>query len=312
MNQFDRITVTVQAWWAKPLNSSSGTASYMMRGGEVAYQYIGKTNLRAKELEDFMLEQKDVLIDDPEVLREKVKGKSPETRISVTVKKEERGVSRVVKGVRGALRHSIMQILHQKGIPYCSPTMKEKFQGSEETTLLKGEHLMGSCGEEPCPIRQLFGMLGEESPMRVWSDVIIQTERPSANIIPQKGLAFVHNSTENRHQARRDKKSLQDFSEQYFSGEFNYYVELTKESHWWLIGLLVEGILGITHLGRGSNAGYGRIEVKSLAYEKVSLERKLGPENDEGKMIVIEEERIENLNDNLSKVMEAWQKYSKK
>ncbi|MFW9921934.1 MAG: RAMP superfamily CRISPR-associated protein [Candidatus Thorarchaeota archaeon] len=296
----------------KPLNSSSGTASYLMRGGEVAYQYLGKTNIPVKELEEFLLTQKDTVVDDPEVLREKAKGKSPETKISVTVKKEERGVSRVVKGVRGALRHSIMHILHQKGIPYCSPTMKEKFQGSEKSTLLEGEHLMGGCGEEPCPIRQLFGMLGEESPVRVWSDVIIQTERPSANIIPQKGLAFVHTSTENRHQARRDKKSLQDFSEQYFSGEFSYYVEFTKESLSWLIGLLVEGILGINHLGRGSNAGYGRVEIKSIAYEKVTVERKLGPENGEGKMIVIEEERTENLNNNLSKVREAWQKYSKK
>ncbi|MGC9778301.1 MAG: hypothetical protein HZR80_03575 [Candidatus Heimdallarchaeota archaeon] len=306
---FNRITIKVQAWWAKPLNISSGTSSFLMRGGEIPYQYQGKTNVKVLDLEEFLQLNKDLILDDFNTLHIKAKEKKPEAKIQVSILKEERGVSRVVKGVRGAIRHSIMNILFQREIEYCSSTTKERFKGTDNPTLLSGEHLMGKCGENPCPIRQLFGMLGEESPIRVWSDVIVQTDKPINNITKRKGISFVHVALETRHQARRDKKPLQNFSEQYFSGAFCFYIEFSKKLPNWLIGLLIEGILSVTHLGRGHNSGYGRLEVKEITLEKVSYQRILGQENS-GSIEIIEKETTENQNYKLQESLDAWQKHN--
>jgi len=310
MKTFNRITVTAQAWFTKTLNGSSGSSSFLMRGGEIPYSYIGRTNVKVAELEEFLAQNKDLVFDDYNDLRVRAEGKKVDAKIQVTILKEEKGVSRVVKGVRGAIRHSIMNILHKKNIEYCSPTMKTEFAGSGKPTLLEHEHLMGKCDDTPCPIRQLFGILGEESKIRVWSDVLIQTDKSFEKIIKQNGLSFVYVSTENRHASRRDKKTLQDFSEQYFSGEFHFHIEFTKELPSWLLGLLVEGILSMTNLGKGGNSGYGRLEIKDIAFERITFERKLGQDNGEGKLAIIESEEKENLNERLSGVLEAWQKHN--
>lgn len=308
MKEFNRITVKVYAWFTKTLNGSSGTSSFLMKGGEVPYQYQGKTNVKVSELEDFLLTHKDFILEDFNELRVKAEEKKKDARIQINLVKKEHGSSRVVKGVRGAIRHSIMEILHSKGIEYCSPTMKERFQGNNEPTLLVNEHLMGKCGENPCPIRQLFGLLGEKSPIKIWSDVLIQTDKSRSKITPQKGLSFVHVSTETRHASRRDGKTLQDFSEQYFSGEFQFYIEFAKELPTWLLGMLIKGVLSMIHLGRGSNSGYGRLEIKDIAFERVTFERTLGAENN-GKIAIVEEERIVPQNQFLQECLDAWKTY---
>ena len=307
--QFNRLTVKVYAWFAKPLNGSSGKSkgSFLMKGGEIPYKFKGIINVSIGKLEKFIELNRNDILDNIEDLRLRAESKHPDTKIAVTILKDDIGISRVVKGMRGALRHNIMNILHQKDISYCIPTSKERFQKSEELTYLNGEHLMGKCGENPCPIRQLFGILGEESPIKIWSDVIVQAKDKVAitNILPQKGLAFVHTSTEIRHASRRDKKTLQDFTEQYFSGEFQFYIEYTKDLPKWLIGLLVEGIFNLTNIGRGSNSGYGRLSIKEMTFEQVSLERTFGKESN-GRMAILEEESTINKNDFLKECLEIW------
>ncbi len=306
---FNRLTVKVYAWFTKTLNGSSGKSSFLMKGGDVPYQFQGRTNVKVSELEEFLLTNKDLILDDFNELKVKAEGKENDAKIQVFTLKEELGSSRMVKGVRGAIRHSIMEILHNRGIEYCSPTMKERFQGNNEPTLLINEHLMGKCGENPCPVRQLFGMLGEKSPIRVWTDALVQTDKPSNKITAQKGLSFVHVSTENRHASRRDGKVLQDFSEQYFSGEFQFYVEFSESLPQWLLGLLIDGIFSLKYLGRGENSGYGRLEIKNVSYEKIVFERKLGQENGDGKLAIIEEERTTYQNQLLQECLDAWKTY---
>ncbi|MBN1331255.1 MAG: hypothetical protein JXA54_17435 [Candidatus Heimdallarchaeota archaeon] len=279
-----------------------------MKGGEIPYQYQGKTNIKASELESFLQENSTLVLDDVSVLRAKAGGMKDDVKIQFNILKEELGSSRVVKGVRGALRHSIMELLHQKGIAYCSPTMKEQFQGNNESTLLPNEHLLGKCGNDPCPIRQLFGMLGETSPIKVWSDVLVQTDKSSDKITSQKGMSFAHISTENHHASRRDGKVIQDFSEQYFSGMFQFYVEFSDNLPQWLLGMLIEGILSMNHLGRGSNTGYGRLEIKELTFEHVIFERKLGVEKN-GKVAIIEEEQTELKNQFIQECLDAWKNH---
>ncbi len=306
---FNRLTVKVYAWFTKTLNGSSGSSSFLMKGGNVPYQFQGRTNVKVSEIEEFLSLNKDLILDDLTELRAKVEGKKSDSKIQIITLKEELGSSRVVKGVRGAIRHSIMEILHNRGIEYCSPTMKERFKSNDEPTLLINEHLMGKCGENPCAVRQLFGMLGEKSCIRIWTDALVQTDKPLNKITTQKGLSFVHVSTENRHASRRDGKVLQDFSEQYFSGEFQFYVEFSDNLPQWLLGLLIDGILSLKHLGRGSNSGYGRLEIKDVSYEKIVFERKLGQENGDGRLSIIEVERTKSQNKLLQECLDAWKTY---
>jgi len=307
-NEFNRITVKAQLWWGKPLNGTNGNKSYLMRGGEVPYKYEGRATVQAGELEEFIEENKEHIIDDLEKLRKKAAGKAPSASMHVITLVEARGVSRMVKGIRGAIRHRIMKILHKKGIEYCSPTQKEEFQGTKEPTLLSGEHLMDECREEPCPIRQLFGTWNKESTIRVWSDVIVETDKPTEKIYQQKGLSFAYVSMEERHVERRDRKTLQNFVEQYLSGEFQFYIEYNQKLPEWLVGLLLEGILAVDSLGNGRSAGYGRVEIKDISFEQITLERKLGKETN-GKIAIIEEEKIINQNNKLAECLTAWNNY---
>jgi len=151
--------------------------------------------------------------------------------------------------------------------------------------------------------------LGEESPIRVWSDTIIQMDKPVEKVTQQNGKSFVYVSTEIRHAARRDRKPLIDFSEQYFSGEFRFYVEFARELPEWLLGLLFEGILGIRQIGRGNNSGYGRVEIKDITFEQITFERKLGQEC-EGRIAIIEEEIAVNLNNKIEEYLAAWHKHN--
>jgi len=308
-NKFKRITVKAQLWWGKPLNGTNGKKSFLMRGGDVMYYYEGRSTVQVKKLKEFIEENQGIILDDVETVRAKAAEKTPTANIHVTTLEKATGVSRMIKGVRGALRHSIMKILHQKGIEYCAPTQKKEFQGTGETTLLDGEHLMNECGEKPCPIRQLFGTWNEESIIRVWSDVMVETDKPLEKIRRQKGISFAYVSMEERHAARRDKKTLQNFLEQYMSGEFQFYIEFSKELPDWLIGLLLDGVLAVNNIGNGGNAGYGRLEIKDISFEQIILERKLGKERN-GRIAIIEDEQISCQNNKLEECLTAWKNHN--
>jgi hypothetical protein len=309
MKQFTRLTVKVQAHFMKTLNSSSGKNTYLMRGVEVPYKFRGKTDVKVSNFPEFITENKERILDDIKELTTKAKGKKPDSKIKISILKDTHGISRVVKGIRGALRHSILNILYEKGISYCSPTQKKQFQ-TGESTLLDGEHLMDSCKDNPCPISRLFGTINKKSPIRVWSDLLVQAKEhlDLSNIISQKGITFVHISTENRHQARRDKKALQDFFEQHFSGEFQFYIEFSEELPEWLLGLLDQGILNLTTIGRGSNSGYGRFTINSVLCEQVLFERKLGAETN-GRIAINEVEKTTNQNHKLQEWVNSWEKH---
>ncbi|MHA1125524.1 MAG: RAMP superfamily CRISPR-associated protein [Candidatus Heimdallarchaeota archaeon] len=308
-NEFKRITVKAQIWWGKPLNGTNGKKSFLMKGGEVSYEYEGRAKVQVSKLEEFIKENKEKILDELEMVREKAGKKKPSESIYVTTLVEKSGTSRMIKGIRGAIRHRVMKILYEKNIDYCVPTQKKEFQGTKEPTLLDGEHLMDGCGENPCPIKQLFGTWNKESSIRVWSDVIVESETPIEKIRRKKGIAFGYSSMEERHAARRDRKTLQNFLEQYISSEFQFYIEYDKELPNWLIGLLLEGILSVSNLGNGRSAGYGRVEIKEIAFEKITFERKLGKETN-GRIAIIEDEQIVSQNKKVEEYLTAWSKHN--
>ena len=113
---------------------------------------------------------------------------------------------------------------------------------------------------------------------------------------------------EERHAARRDRKTLQNFIEQYLSGEFQFYIEYSKELPDWLLGLLLEGTLAVNNIGNGRSTGYGRVEIKDVSFEHITLERKLGEETN-GKIAIIEEEQTINRNNELAECLKAWKNH---
>ncbi|MFX0094176.1 MAG: hypothetical protein ACFFBD_20730, partial [Candidatus Hodarchaeota archaeon] len=71
-----------------------------------------------------------------------------------------------------------------------------------------------------------------------------------------------------------DGKSIQDFGEKYFSGHFTFEINVSRCTAEQL-GLLIQSVLRIEKLGRGYNAGYGRIEVKAIQLVDRQITRSL-------------------------------------
>ncbi|MFW9904680.1 MAG: hypothetical protein ACFFFH_10130 [Candidatus Thorarchaeota archaeon] len=166
-----------------------------------------------------------------------------------------------LKGLRGAVRHKIMEISQNVGIEVCHTTDKETDKHGN-MLLPKGFHLLGSCQEnEECIVHQLFGSKSNEGILRFWANPIANITEKTA-IVDDK-IQRVHISTENRINLTYDRKSVQDFKERYFSGNFEFEIDVTNCSPP-QIGLLIEAIMNLEQYGRGFNSGYGKIKVKKF------------------------------------------------
>ena len=64
------------------------------------------------------------------------------------------------------------------------------------------------------------------------------------------------------------------------------------------------------NLGRGSNSGYGRLEIKDIGFEKVTLERKLGQETKDGRIAIVEDETSISQNELLQEGLDTWRVYN--
>ena len=179
-------------------------------------------------------------------------------------KKEQTGRTQTyfIKGLRGAVRHQVMKICMENGLEVCHTSDKEtdKYGNS---LLPQGFHLIGACkgnGEE-CIVHQVFGSKGNEGRISVCADPITSVSQTTAKT-PDK-LQNVHIATENRNVKSFNGKSIQDFGERYFSGEFTFEIDVTECTRTQL-GLLIESVMNMRKLGRGFNSGYGHIQVKQF------------------------------------------------
>ncbi|MFW9854178.1 MAG: hypothetical protein ACFFFG_03930 [Candidatus Thorarchaeota archaeon] len=129
--------------------------------------------------------------------------------------------------------------------------------------LPEGLHLLGSClaGEKECILHQIFGSKGIEGKISVYADPIASISHKTARL--SESIQHVHIASENRINLTYDGKTTQDFKERYFSGYFNFEIDVTHCSPQ-QIGLVIEGAVAFDRLGRGFNTGYGRVEVKKL------------------------------------------------
>ena len=210
-----------------------------------------------------------------------------------------------IKGLRGALRHQVMKICRDFGLEVCHTSDKETDKHGNRL-LPQGFHLTGACKDngDECIIHQVFGSKRNEGIISVCADPITSITEVTAKT-PVK-LQKVHIATENRIVKSFDGKSIQDFGERYFSGDFTFEIEVTRcndEQR----GLLIESIMNLQKLGRGFNSGYGRIQVMRFQLLIRSITRV--PEW-EGESFVVKE-RISETSEKeaVLTALDAWNQY---
>lgn len=222
-------------------------------------------------------------------------------------KKEKKAKTKTywIKGLRGALRHQVMKICREIGLEICHTSDKEADKHGN-SLLPNGFHLIGACkgnGDE-CIVHQVFGSKGNEGQISVYADPITSINHATAKV-PVK-LQNVHIATENRMVKSFDGKSIQDFGERYFSGEFTFEIDVTRCNKKQL-GLLIQSIMNLQKFGRGFNSGYGRIQVKRFQLLTRSIAR--FPEWKEENFIVKEEIIEKSKKKAVFDAIDAWHQY---
>ncbi|MFQ5980934.1 MAG: RAMP superfamily CRISPR-associated protein [Candidatus Heimdallarchaeota archaeon] len=220
-------------------------------------------------------------------------------------KKEAEVFTYLIKGLRGAIRHSAMSILYELDIEACHSSDKET--DKEGNSLIPhGFHLLGSCvGNGECLIHQIFGSKGHKSLISVYADPIGAIKHKTAQL--DQTVQKVHMTTENRVNISFEGKSIQNFGEQSFSGYFSFEIDVTELNSLQL-GFILQCILGIEKLGRGFNAGYGHVEVKEFQLLNRITEKR--PKWQENKFKILKEIQEESLKKEVESAMQEWENSS--
>lgn len=210
-----------------------------------------------------------------------------------------------IKGLKGAVRRSIMQLCHSAGLEICHTSDKREDKKGN-SFLPEGFHLLGSCrGNGGCIVHQIFGSMGQKGLVSFYVPPIASVPHKTAKAKVE--VQFVHIATENRHCRGFDDRTIQDFGERYFSGEFFFEIDVTLLSQE-QVGLLLEAILRLRKLGRGFNSGYGRIKV--LEFQLTEREVSIVPVLNGKKRFTVKEEIEElPLGEEVHSSLEAWKGY---
>ncbi|MHA2333463.1 MAG: RAMP superfamily CRISPR-associated protein [Candidatus Hodarchaeales archaeon] len=219
--------------------------------------------------------------------------------------KEKEVQSYYIKGLRGCLRHAVMKVCKDHELEVCHSTDRAE-STSGNSLLPSGFHLLGSCAKNggECIVHSIFGSKSNESKISVFSHPIATINHKTSETNGK--IQNVHISTENRLCKTFDGKSVQDFGERYFSGEFEFEINVTKTSNEER-GLLIESIISMEKLGRGFNAGYGHLKVVNFQLLKKNVIRTV--EWEENKFIVKEKINEESLRDEVTEAMQEWERW---
>ncbi|MHA1974640.1 MAG: RAMP superfamily CRISPR-associated protein [Candidatus Hodarchaeales archaeon] len=213
----------------------------------------------------------------------------------------------MIKGLRGSLRHQVMECCKKHGLEVCH-TSDKKADQKGNSLLPEGFHLQGSCSSEnECLVHAVFGSKQHKSKIRISAKPIANITHKSFQTKTQ--FQNVHISTENRVTLTFDGRSIQDFGERYFSGEFEFEIDVTectpKE-----LGMLIEATMSMKKLGRGYNAGYGEVIIREMRL--VELNSVIGPKMTEDNGFTIEKHNIEKaIPEKFVEALKTWQKYLK-
>jgi hypothetical protein len=211
----------------------------------------------------------------------------------------------LIKGVRGAVRHQTMAICNDRGLEVCHSTDKE-VDKSGNKLLPAGFHLLGNCLNNggPCIIHSIFGSKGHEGKISLTSLPIASI--PHKTFKSDIELQKVQIATENRLCKTFTGKSVQDFGERYFSGQFTFEIDVTKCDETEL-GLLLNAAIKLDRLGRGYNSGYGHLKV--LKFQLVKRKIKRYPEWQDDSFVVKEDITEESLAQEVIDALQDWEEY---
>lgn len=219
--------------------------------------------------------------------------------------KETTATAYLIKGLRGTIRHRVMAQCKERGLEVCHTSDKETDKKGN-SLLPDGFHLLGSCVENgECIVHSIFGSMRHRSKIRVSS-------LPIANISHKTfetdyKVQNVQIATENRVNLSYEGKSIQDFGERYFAGDFEFEIDVT-ECDPSELGLLIESVMYLQKLGRGYNSGYAEIIVKSMTLVDRSIRRQ--PKWLTTNEFVIEEQVTEKrLPKKVIHALEEWQNF---
>lgn len=210
---------------------------------------------------------------------------------------------RLIKGLKGWLRHKYMEYYQKKGIEVCYSSSKENFK-DRKIEIPKGFHLLGDCNGK-CPIYNIFGgvstkkdvsnELSRPSKIKVWANPIIsearfKSQKETVKKLLRTKFNIVSFNVENGVALGQDDVSLQQFGKEFFSGNFEIFIDVKKLNEEELKNLLEILLTTNTQLGGSKTYGNGIINIKKIEYEEVN-EKIVLEKNGE----IIREEIIEKL-----------------
>lgn len=228
-----------------------------------------------------------------------------------------------VKGIKGMVRHLLMSLSDSIGISVCHTTDRLTFGQKEIPAIPSDSHVhpLGACvkGDDKtradgCLIYQLFGGLLEQSIIKVEQILVVKANsatipKTAKNIQASRKVFFVHSATEARNVLTIEQKSIQDFREGYFDGEFVITIEVTQcrpEQ----IGALAEALFRAEELGRGKTTGYGKITIDRVELVEVKQHRQIvKTENGLEKQVKIQTQKRETQ---LHEAYTDWEAYKEK
>ena len=221
---------------------------------------------------------------------------------------------RQIKGLKGWLRHKYMKYYNQKEIEVCYSTSKEEYK-DRKVNIPRGYHLLGEC-DGKCPIYNIFGgivtkkekssELNRTSKISIFCPPVISKEgyfKLNDESKKQVGLNdynVMHFGIESSSAIGENDESLQNFSKQFLSGNFMFYIDISKLDMD-EIKVLIDVLLKTDNqLGSSKTYGNGHIELKEIKYEDVNITYSLC---EDGK--IIKREDIKDLTRELFQIVES-------
>lgn len=189
---------------------------------------------------------------------------------------------RLIKGLKGWLRHKYMEYYLSKEIEVCYSSAKENFK-DRKVEIPKGFHLLGAC-DGKCPIYEIFGgvitkkggssEMSKSSKISVWANPMISEKRfNSQSVEVREKLKERFNvmtfNIENGIALGNDE-CLQNFGKEFISGEFDIFIDVSKLNDEEFKTLLEVVLTTNIQLGGSKTNGNGKIEIKKMFYENIT------------------------------------------
>jgi hypothetical protein len=159
-------------------------------------------------------------------------------------------------------------------------------------------------GSDSCIIHQVFGRMGNEGLISVHADPITLLPHKTAELNVR--VQRIQTAFENRNAMSFDGKPIQDFKERFLSGYLTCEIIVTKCQPYQL-GFVIQCALGLERLGRGYNAGYGRVEVQDFQLVDRTISRI--PKWDKDRFEVTEEIKDVSLQVEVEEALQAFDDY---